>query len=134
MDNSAVSSLFVFFVTTTLIIIAAHYATKFLGRTIAQVTRGKHIGLLEKRVLPGNIIIEVVKVGKYVYVIASKGKELTTLDRHTTEVWDEIKLDAETLQQEEKGEHMKSAAKVWGTMTAGRLSLDFYRKRPKKGD
>lgn len=91
MDNNAVTSLFMFFVTTTLIIIAAYYTTKFIGQKAAGFSKRKHISLLEKNNLPGNLSIEVVKVADQVYLLACRGKDVTLLDRYSMDQWLEMK-------------------------------------------
>ena len=100
MENNAVTSLFLFFVTTTLLIVAAYYATRFIGQKAAVFSKTKHVGLLEKSILSGNLSIEVLKVGDRVYVLASKGKEVTLLDQYSMDEWLEMRSSDTTFQDE----------------------------------
>lgn len=100
MDNNAVTSLFLFFVTTTLLIVAAYYATRFIGQKAAVFSKTKHVGLLEKSILSGNLSIEVLKVADRVYVLASRGKDITLLDQFSMDEWLEMRSSKTALHDE----------------------------------
>jgi len=91
MYEPAMGSLFVFFVTSILLIVAAYYITRLIGRRAARLVRGKNVALLEKNVLPGSISIQVVKCGTYVYILATQGKEMIQLDRLSLEEWEAMR-------------------------------------------
>lgn len=134
MNNNAVTSLFLFFVTTTVLIVAAYHATRFIGHRAAVFSKRRHVGLLEKSILPGNLSIEVLKVADRVYVLASRGKDITLLDQYSMDEWLEMRsLD---LPKEDEASYQKSF-KPYGTgvdFFNRMFKLDHYEKRLKKGD
>ncbi|MEN1759436.1 hypothetical protein [Anoxynatronum sibiricum] len=48
MNDSAAVSLFLFFAATTLVIIGAHYTTRWIGDKTSMISKVRHISLLEK--------------------------------------------------------------------------------------
>lgn len=95
MNENAIASLFLFFATATIIIVAAYYVTRAIGKKTSAMSRQRKTALLEKSVLPGNLVIQVVKVADCVYVLATQGKEITTLDKFTVNEWEEMKLQSD---------------------------------------
>jgi flagellar biogenesis protein FliO len=102
--NNGISSLFVFFVSTAVMIVAAYYVTVFIAKKTGKMIKSRHVALLEKSSLPGNLSIQAVKYADYVYVIALHGKDMTTLDRFTLQEW-------ETMKDKTAHEHLNTTGK-----------------------
>lgn len=82
-------SMILYLITTIGIIIAAYYTTIWIAKKSKHIARGRHISLLEKVLLPGGTSISVIKVGAFVYIVATNGKNMEQLDRMTLEEWKE---------------------------------------------
>lgn len=129
MDNSAVTSLFLFFVTTTLLIVAAYYTTRFIGQKAAVFSKTKHVGLLEKTLLSGNLSIEVLKVADRVYVLASRGKDITLLDQFSMDEWLEMQSLKSALHDEVQYRENPKGLKNGIHLLKRMFEMDRYEKK-----
>ena len=91
MTQNAGTSLFVFFISTIFLIVAAYYTTRFIGKKTAAFTQKKQVSLLEKTLLPGNMSVQAVRFAEHVYVIMVHSKGVTKLDRMTLEEWKAVR-------------------------------------------
>lgn len=87
--DSILSGLFLLFI-TVLIIFFAYYITTIIGKKTSILMENRYVQVLEKTSLGLNINIEIIKINKKIYIVATQGKTIELLDTINESEWEYI--------------------------------------------